>query len=118
MGAVTGPQIAYPRGAPAVPARLAGLERRAARALRDGSLLSVCAAQWVVGLRTLAPRLASAAGFTYRRFAPVSAAAWSTCLTVLAHVAETAYEWAGPAIACAGAGVVAVPVAVRRRSRV
>lgn len=119
LGAITGQQIAYLRGAPSVPARLRGLARRAERALRDGGLPAVCAAQWVVGMRTVAPRLASTAGVPYRRFAPASAAnatVWATALTGLAYAAEAVREWVGPSLAGAGAAVVAV-VVVRRRAR-
>ncbi len=70
--AMTGTQLAYLRGRRSGLPTPARLDPHRQRALRREPV-ALCLAQWLVGLRTLTPRLAGAAGLGYRDFTAASA---------------------------------------------
>ena len=82
---------------------------------------ALCLSQCLVGVRTVAPRLAGASGIGYRRFATASipaAACWGSSLVLLAYSAGAMYEplsrWLGIGGMAVLAGVTVVVLVVRR----
>ncbi|MFC4946384.1 hypothetical protein [Pseudonocardia sp. GCM10023141] len=133
-GALLGGQLAYlvgrhGRGTAAAVARLqaaGGRRGRAARAVlgRPPGCREVAAAQWLVGARTLVPRLAGAGGLGYRRFTTVQvpgALVWGAGLVAVGAAAGAAYRQAGALVTGIGVGVLIVGATVlivrRRRGR-
>ncbi|WP_263251366.1 VTT domain-containing protein [Saccharopolyspora rosea] len=104
-GAVCGTQLAFHRG------RRVGLpdlrllrepRRRAEKLMRMAGPPALCAGQWLVGARTLVPRLAGSSGLAYRRFAAASvpaAAVWAVTMVELGYASADAYvrlaRWMG-----------------------
>lgn len=124
-GALLGGQLAYlagrrGRGTSAALARLAaarGRTGRLARAvlLRRPRRRDVLVAQWLVGARTLVPRLAGARGLSYRRFAavhmPVSLV-WGAGLVTLGAAAGAAYQQVGALLTGIGLAVLVLLAAL------
>lgn len=124
VSAVVGAQLAYARGRLPAPGRLRQPVSRATELLRRRGVLAVGVAQWVVGARTLTPRLARRAGIGYRRFAAASvpsACAWGATLTTLGYAVAAAYEtlssWFGVGAAALAVGLWASWWLVRGRRK-
>lgn len=94
---MTGTQLGYLRGRRSglpTPAWLDAQRQRAIWLLRRGSA-SLYLAQWLVGLRTLTPRLAGATDFDHRAFTAASAPSaviWSTTLTTLGYLSAATHQ--------------------------
>ena len=116
LAALAGSNIAYALGRTrptAITSRwLSSPRARRARVLltRFGGA-SVFFGQWVVGARTLVPRLSAAAGLPYSRFLPwniPAASAWASVMVVMGYLADEAYE--RPSFGLAGVAVAALIV--------
>ena len=120
-GALLGGQLAFlagrrGRGTAAALARLRsarGRTGRVARALlqRAPGRREVAVAQWLVGARTLVPRLAGAGGLRYARFAAVQVPGsllWGAGLVSVGAAAGAAYQQVGATLTGVGIAVLAV----------
>ncbi|WP_051581313.1 DedA family protein [Pseudonocardia acaciae] len=86
--------------------------------LRERGAGAVVLGQWIIGVRTLMPRLAGHAGLSYRRFSAhqlPTASAWAATLVLSGYGVGAAYERYGPAVAAAASVVLVLVEAARRR---
>jgi membrane protein DedA with SNARE-associated domain len=124
VSALVGSSLAFASGRMR-PAALSNRWLASPRAAMAKTLLArfggaaVLLGQWVVGARTLTPRLAAAAGLPYRRFAPwnmPSAAVWGSVMVLLGYAAGEAYQRLSWVLTAVGALLLVVVFLVARRA--
>lgn len=115
--AVTGGQLGYRLGGRTrLPPSWDRCRRATAERLGRAGPSALLATQWVVGARTIAPRLAAEAGFGLRRFSVVqvpTALVWGATLVVAGAVLGEQAAETGPLLAAAVAGTWVLVYAVR-----